>query len=595
MALRPASLASAIVLAGATVLLAAAPERGSATQLAPAAVEPVDRDATEWAKATLARLTLDRKIGQMICEPIEGTYAARDTAQRQNWMSLARDHGVGSFVLYGGTPHDTARLLNELQRASDLPLLIAADFEGGPGQQLTGATEFPGNMALAAIGSTELAYDVGRVGAAEGRAVGIHLTFSPVVDVQTDPANPVLSVRSFGRDLDQLGRLAGAYIRGYQENGMLATAKHYPGRGDVQLIPGTEYTVNRKPPGQIEREDFLAFRHAIEAGVAFVMSEHIAIPSLTDGSDLPASVEPILATEWLRNRLGFTGVLTTDDLWYPKVTERFGAEQAAVMAVQAGHDMVLKPADARKTIAALVEAVRTGVISEDRIDRSVERLLYWKARLGLHRNRLVDLAAIDAVVGSEPHRALLSSIVDQSLTVLVNDGVLPTTPAKLGRLVHVSIQRRQHDAAPLAVDQTLRASLALDASYLIRPDTAPTVRAEAVDAARSADSVVVSLFNPRTVYRDNGPLGDADRQLIEQIIQARPGATIVMSYGNPYVIESFATPAAFVVGYGEGGFYGNQLAYADAFVKLLHGTLSPRGRLPIRLSERFPVGSGARF
>ncbi len=483
-----------------TFLLCLATAAGSPPSLTRAS-EPARQAAAEvseaeqWVDRTLDGLTLEQKVAQLICAPIEGGYIARDDATRREWMALARDHGIGAFVVYGGTPHDTAHLLNQLQQVASLPLLIAADFEGGPGQQFSGATEFPANMALAAIGSEELAYEVGRVGALEGRAIGIHVTYSPVVDVQTLPDNPVLSVRSFGRDLDLLGRLAGAYIRGYQDHGMLATAKHYPGRGDVELIPGTEFTINRKPPGQIEREDFLAFRHAIDADVAFVMSEHIAVPALTDGSDLPASVEPTLATEWLRNRLGFTGILTSDDLWYPKVTDRFGAEQAGVMAIRAGHDMLLKPADAVKTVAAVVAAVRSGVLTEMQIDASARKVLSAKASLGLHRTRTVDPQWIDAIVGVDSHRALTQSIAEQSLTMLVNDGVLPSSTARLGRVAHVAIQRNAGQTMPATADRALRDAFDVRYSALVRPDTTQAVRDEAVSAARAADSIIVSLFS----------------------------------------------------------------------------------------------------
>lgn len=552
-------------------------------------------DAQAWVDRTLAGLTLERKVAQLISAPIDGVYVARDNPARREWMALARDHGIGAFVVYGGTPHETAHLLNQLQQVAEIPLLIAADFEGGPGQQFVGASEFPANMALAAIGSEELAYQVGQVGAREGRAIGIHVTYSPVVDIQTVPRNPVLSVRSFGRDLDLLGRLAGAYIRGYQENGMLATAKHYPGRGDVELIPGTEYTINRKPPSQLEREDFLAFRHAIDAGVAFVMSEHIVVPSVTDGSDLPASVEPKLGTEWLRHRLGFTGILTSDDLWYPKVTERFGAEEAGVLAIQAGHDMLLKPANPVATIRAVSEAVRAGRIPEARIDASVRKVLAAKTRVGLHRERMVDPAWIDAAVGIEAHQALVRSIAEQSLTVLVNDGVLPSSAPSLGRIAHVSIQRSASLATPGAVNQTLRDALDVQSSHLIRPDSSDGAREAAVTAARAADTAIVSLFSQRSTYRDNGALSEADRQLMARIVAAKPRSTIVMSYGNPYLIDGLARPAVFVVGYGEGGFYGNQLAYADALVRLLRGEVTPLGRLPVDVNAEFPSGSGVRF
>jgi len=548
----------------------------------PEALSASHETASSYAADTLAGLNLEEKVGQMICEQMRGEYTPSDSEAYAYLAGLIRDQGVGCFVVYGGTPHDTARLLNGLQRLSKLPLLISADFEGGPGQQFAGASEFPANMALAAIGSEDLAYRLGKAGAAEGRAIGVHVTYSPVVDIQTRPDNPVLSVRSFGRDIDLLGRMAGAYIRGYQENGMLATAKHYPGRGDVDLFGDTEFLINRKDVTRFEEEDLLAFRKAIEAGVTYVMSEHIAVPSATDGSELPASVEAKLATGWLRDRLGFRGVLTTDDLWYPKVVERFGAERAGVLAIQAGHDALLKPANAIKMIDAIVEAVRADEISEARIDDSVLRLLYWKARLNLHENRSVDLDRIDATVSSQSHRELVSEIADRSLTVLRGRDMLESP---LGRIVHISLQKNELDSVPAEVARKLEAALPVDETYLMRQDTDPARQDYAVRAAELADTVVVSIFNQRNVYRDNGPLRPREQSFLADLMRAQP-RMIVMSYGNPYVIGSVPEDAAFVVGYGEGGFYGNQAVYADAFIRLAQGEIDGTGVLPVHLPNQ---------
>ena len=549
-------------------------------------------EAEAWAEATLASLSLERKVGQMICEQVRGEYIPEDGPGFSKILALIRDYGIGALVLYGGTPHDTASLLNRLQRESALPLFVSADFEGGPGQQISGATEFPANMALSAAGSEDLAYELGRVGAAEGRAVGIHLTYSPVVDIQTRPDNPVLGVRSFGRDTELLGRMAGAYIRGYQDNGMLATAKHYPGRGDVDLIPGTEFTVNNKGADAVEAEDFRAFQKAIEAGVTYIMSEHISIPSVTEGSELPASVEKKLATDWLRDRLGFTGILTTDDMWYGKVVDRFGAVESCIMAVEAGHDAVLKPADAAAAIRGLVEAVRSGRIGVDQIDRSVRKILYWKARLNLHRNRFVSLERIPSVVGIRPHLDLAAGIADRSITLLKNEGFFPVDSAKLAKAVHLSVQKREFDPAPAAVASKLNAAFPGTRSYFLGPHTSDERYREALEAARDADLVLVSLFSQRTTYVDNGPLRAKDRDFLGRVFRLKPASALVMSYGNPYVVESTKQAAAIALGYGEGGFYGNQLIYADSLIKLIKGEIRPQGRLPVEVSGSFPVGSG---
>jgi beta-N-acetylhexosaminidase len=541
---------------------------------------PQSNDETRrWAASTLASLSLREKAAQMVCEQIRGDYIADDAEDFRYWSRLAEEYGIGGFVVYGGSPYETAHLLNRLQKRARIPILISADFEGGPGQQFRGASEFPANMALSAIGDERLAYEVGRVGALEGRAIGIHLTYSPVVDVQTLPDNPVLSVRSFGSDLNLLGRMAGAYIRGYQENGMLATAKHFPGRGDVEILDD-EFLLNSKSEPRVEAEDLRAFRSAIESGVAFVMSEHITIPALTGGSDLPASVEPKLASYWLRERLGFQGVLTTDDLWYPKVVKRFGAERAGVMAVQAGHDVLLKPANAIATIEALVQAVESGDIPLSRIDASVEKILSSKARLGLHRDRFVDPERIASVVGAKAHRELVREVAERSLTILVDKGVFPTKREALGRIVYVSIQKNEGDPAPVAAAQKMREGLSLQETFLLGPGVDPARYDAAGEAARKADTVVVSLFHQRNVYRDRGLLPARDLELV-RAARAAGVRTIVLSFGNPYLVEDFHDVSAFVVGYGEGGFYGNQMVYADAFLRLLKGEIAASGKAPV--------------
>ena len=550
------------------------------------------QEAEKWANETLKTLAIEQKVAQMICEQTQGEYIAEDSPKFQYWIKLIEDYGLGGFVLYGGTPHDTANLLNRLQKEAQIPLLIAADFEGGPGQQIRGASEFPANMALAAIGSEEMAYRVGKVGALEGRAVGIHLTYSPVVDIQTIPGNPVLSVRSFGGNMELLGKLAGAYIKGYQENGMLATAKHFPGRGDVELIPGTEFTVINKSAGQVEAEDFFAFKEAIEAGVTFIMSEHIAVPSVTEGSDLPASVERKLASYWLREKLGFKGILTSDDMWYEKVTKRFGAVKACVMAIQAGHDVILKPANAVDTIKGLVNSVRSGEIAEERIDQSVKRILYWKARLNFHRNRFVDPGRISSMVGIQEHQELVHKIAESSLTLLINKGFFPSDSSKIGKVVNISIQKKKADQAAVIVSSKLADAFLEVENFLFESDTSSEVYKRALDAAKEADKVIISLFNQRNAYKDNGPLRERDFAFVQKIIKIKPSSTVIMSYGNPYLVESLKKATAFVVGYGEGGFYGNQIIYADAFIRLLKGDISPQGKLPVKVSEDFPIGSG---
>jgi beta-N-acetylhexosaminidase len=450
-------------------------------------------------------------------------------------------------------------------------------------------------MAFAAAGSAELMYRAAAVAAEEGRAMGIHLTYTPVVDVESRPDNPAQSVRSFGGDLDLLGEMVQAYVRGFHEQGMLTTAKHFPGRGDIDLIPGkAPWTWIDKPAEEVEEADFLAFKLAIDAGVDFVMSEHIAVPTVTEGSDLPASVEGALVSGWLRDRLGFEGMLTSDDLWYEHVVDRFGAEEVAVRAFEAGHDLILKPADPVATVEALAQAVRSGRISQERIDETVRRLLLLKARLGLHEGRFVDEEAVGESVGTPSHLALVQEVADGSLTVLKNEGVLPVSPEALGRVVNINVQKDQNDPSPPALNAALAAAIPGVRSFTLRPGSGAPVYGPARAAVAEADLVILSLFVQRTRHGDPAPIREADLAFLERVIGMKPGRVVAMAYGNPHLILKLPQVPAFLVGYGEKGWYGNQEAYFGSFLRALTGELEPTGRLPVHVSGEYPIGTGGR-
>jgi beta-N-acetylhexosaminidase len=551
-------------------------------------------EARRWARATLAGLTLEKKIGQMICPDISPSYISDDDPRLAGWIRQARELGVGMFVIYGGTPRDVAHLLNRLQKEAAIPLLVSADFEGGPGQQVTGASEFPANMALAAAGSDDLTYRLARVGAIEGRAMGVHLTYTPVVDVAVRPDNPAESVRSFGGDMDLLGRMVRAYVRGYRDGGMLTTAKHFPGRGDVSPIPGvSDFLQLDKPQAVYEAQESVAFEHAVKAGVSFVMTEHIAVPSIAGGSMLPASVEKKLATSWIRGKLGFKGILTTDDLWYAHVVKRFGENEVAVMAVEAGHDIVLKPKDTAGAIKAIAAAVRSGRIPQARIDEAVGKLLELKARLGLHRNRFVDEGRVSRLVGTIEHQRIVQEAADRSLTLLKNDGVLPLPASRLGgKVVQIVVQKVDGDPSPAALTAKLSTVCPSLVTFTLRPDLDPAYHEKAWSAVQDADLVIVSLFVQRTKLGDPTPLRDADLALLQRVIAAKPKSVLAMSYGNPHLVRRIPGAAAFAVGYGERGWFGNQPVYFDSFVKLLKGELKPAGKLPVRVSDEYPIGAG---
>jgi beta-N-acetylhexosaminidase len=591
----PAALTGLLIAVGLVLTIPAC--RGNAPQTPPSPVlRPADDEATAWADKTLAGLTLEKKIAQIVCADLAGGFIADDDPRLAQWVRLARDHGLGMFVFYGGTPRDVAHLLNRLQKEAAIPLLISADFEGGPGQQVTGASEYPANMGFAAAGSEDLVYRAAAAAAVEGRAMGVHLTYTPVSDIAWRPDNPAEGVRSFGGDLGLMGRLLKAYVRGYHDNGMLTTAKHFPGRGDVEVMPQSPlWNWIAKPAEAVEAQEFQAFRLAIEAGVDFVMSEHIAVPSVTGGSELPASVEKKLATDWLRGKLGFRGILTSDDLWYDHVVMRFGAEEVAVKALEAGHDIILKPKDPVAVIAAVAAAVRAGRLTEKRIEESARKLLILKARLGLPKNRFVDESRIGEFVGTAGHSAIVQEAADKSLTLLKNDGVFPVSAGRTAKMINISVQKTDGDQAPAALAAKLSAAFPGTTNFILRPDMDTAAYDKIRSAVSKADLIVLSLFVPRNRLGDAAPFRESDLAFLKKIIAAKPGAVVAMTYGNPHLIRKIPDVAAYLVGYGEKGWFGNQAVYFDSFIKALKGDLKPGGKLPIKISDAYPIGSGLTY
>ena len=554
-------------------------------------------EASVWAKKTLARLTLEEKVAQLICTDISGSDRPYDEHTVESCIRYARDYGIGGFVCYGGTPQNLARLLNKLQEESEIPLLISADFEGGPGQQFTGASEFPANMGFAASGDEDLMYEAASIMAKEGRSIGIHLSYTPVTDVSISPENPQEGVRSFGGDLDLMCKMLRAYTKGYKEMGMLTTSKHFPGRGDMKAFdayPGFNYI--DKTREAFEQYELKAFQHAVDAGVDFIMTEHIAVPSVTDNSPLPASVEPKLVKRIIRDKLNFKGIITTDDLWYDNVTARFGAEEVAVKALEAGHDIMLKPKDPVAVIKAVVEAVEQERISIRQIDNSVYKLLYIKAKLGLHKNRFVDEEKMLQVVGAVAHQTVVRKVADRSVTLLRNENVLPLKNLSAEKTVHIIIP--DYDNQPYVDELSEKMTLSFPGivNYKLNPGIDQSYYDSVEKSVDGANVVILSFFVPNRRFGDTAPIREKDLEFLNKILKKdKSKAIVAMSYGNPHIIKKIDSVPVFLVGYGAGGWYGNQRVYFDSFIDIMKGRLTPSGKLPLAVSEKYPIGLGLTY
>lgn len=552
-------------------------------------------DDAAWVDATLARLDLRHKIAQLIMPRVSGSFLTVGSPEYVRVRHWVEDLGVGGVIETLGPPAAAAIKLNMLQRMATIPLLVSADMEEGPGQLMNGGvvlpygfvngggTRFPPAMAIGATGDETLAREIGRVTAIEARAIGVHLNFAPVVDVNNNPDNPIINTRSYGADPALVSRMAAAAVQGMQDGGLLATAKHFPGHGDTETDSHIDLPVIGVTMARADSVELPPYRAAIASGVAGVMSAHIAFPALV-GDSIPATLNPPVLTGLLRDSLGFGGLVVTDALDMGAIVDGFGATEAPILALQAGADLLLQlpPDDVDAALDAIEEAVRSGRIPESRIDRSVRRLLEAKAALGLNRNRYVDLYRLPVLVGAPGHGEIARRAAERSITAVRDrTGLLPLPE----RRALVVAYRPQNDLfAGRAFARGLR-----DAGYDIRTiELGAQADSEQLgrltEAAADAEIVIFAPFVRVGAYRGRISVDPGVTAAIEEIAGEKP--VMVVSFGSPYVIAEFTAASAFVLAWGP-----TELMETAA-ARALTGQSPIGGHLPTPVPPLFEIGEG---
>ncbi|MEE8062205.1 MAG: glycoside hydrolase family 3 N-terminal domain-containing protein [Gemmatimonadales bacterium] len=532
----------------------------------------------------LASLTIRQKAAQVVVPWLSGSYAAFDAEALEQARLWVDSLEVGGLIISIGSPLDIASKLNYLQLRSRLPLLIAADLEAGTAIRLLGGTPFPRNMGVAAAGSELDAYQVGRISALEGRAVGIHMAYAPVADVNNNPDNPIINVRSFGEDPYQVARLVSAEIRGMQDHGLLATAKHFPGHGDTGTDSHLALPVISAGWDRLDSLELVPFRAAIDVGVTAVMSAHIALPSFNGSSSTPATLAPDILTGVLRDSLGFDGIIVTDALNMAGVVQAYGEGESAVLAFLAGADLLLQPGDPAVAIDAVVQAVEQGRITTERLDQSVRQMLALKQRQGLFHTRTVSLESIPNVVGSAAFEAIARDITRRSLVLLKDStGLVRALPqARQVSIVNVSKEGQRSLGNTLAA-KLREAGMEVE-SFRLYPASGPA----SYDSARAVirqSPVTVFMTAVRPVSGEGViDMPEAAVELIETTAQWNP--TVLVSLGSPYVIRQVSGVWSYILGWVNRRMTEEELAAA------MLGLTSFTGTSPISIPPDYPMGSG---
>jgi beta-N-acetylhexosaminidase len=575
----------------------------------PAAAPPLSTDSgsvaiappppADWVDSVLASLSLREKAAQMVWPTVIGDYSASDSPQWELLRRLIEEERVGGFTVSVGSPVEIAVKLDAMQRASRVPLLFGADFEFGAGYRarggwflpnaidLGGAVVFPPQMALGATGDTSLAYEQGRVTAIEGRAIGVHVAYAPILDVNNNPANPVINTRSYGEDPALAARLGAAFVRGLQEHGMIATGKHFPGHGDTEVNSHLALPVVGVTRARLDSVELVPFRASVAAGVGAIMTFHGAMPAL-DSTGVPGTLSRRVLGDLLRGELDFEGVVISDAMDMRGVLDKYGAVEAAIRAVDAGADVLIQPSDARQTIDAIVQGVASARYDEARIDASVRRLLEAKRRVGLDRRRSVPIDSVRFVVGDSDHVALARAVAERSIT-LVRDSLEQLPLSKLPRsrrVLSITLARRTDLAAGTAFDSELRRHFSTVRSELVNADAPSNAEWERLlRVARSSNVVIVSSY---VSHAWNATSAEAPREFasfVKELVKLRK-TPIVVSLGNPYLLQQIPGVPAYVIGWS--GIGVSQRAAARALL----GSNAITGRLPIRIPPRTSIGAG---
>jgi beta-N-acetylhexosaminidase len=561
-------------------------------------------------RSLISRMTLEEKVGQLFVMRVYGHSATapdqadidanlKEIGVRTAAEMIAR-YRVGGIIYFTWAhntrdPHQIADLSNGIQHASlrqprGLPVLISTDQEHGIVCRVgEPATLFPGAMAIGAGGARKDARTLGRIAGQELRAIGIRQNYSPVADVNVNPANPVIGVRSFGSEADAVAGLVAAEVAGYQGAGVAATAKHFPGHGDTAVDSHYGFPVITHSRELWEKLDAVPFRAAIRAGIDSIMTAHIQFPAL-DASGDPATLSHPILTGILRGELGYDGVVVTDSLGMEGVRTKYGDDRVPVLALKAGVDQLLNPPSLDVAWNAVLKAVQDGELTEARLDESILRILRLKARLGLFEEPYVSHGGVTRTVGTPAHLAAADGIAERTTTLLVNERrLLPLNRRTHRRLLVVGADPASPSGTtgpPTGVLAAALTELGFTATAL-PTGTAPSAAtvARAVAAAQDADAVIVGTYN----------ITAAQKTLVEQLVATgRP--VVAVAIRNPYDVAQLPTVPAYLAAY----------SWTDvelrAAARVIAGAAAPRGRLPVPVQRAddpakvlYPVGYGLSY
>jgi len=543
-------------------------------------------EGSDWVEKQLKLMTLREKIAQMIMPYAMAVDTADDPENFERLINLVKNEEVGGILFLTGDIKNQIFITNKLQSISKLPLLIAADYERGVGTRLEDGVEFPTNMALGAVNKPKLAYLMGKVTALEGRTLGVEQNFAPLMDLNDNPDNPIINIRSYSSDNKIVSANGTAFIRGLQSEKMLSTAKHFPGHGATDVDSHSELPIINLSKAQLFRNDLIPFEEAIKVGVTSVMIGHLEVPALEKEKGLPATFSKSIVTDLLQDKFGFDGLVVTDALNMHAIQNNYTQKEAGILSVEAGNDILLFPADEKAMVNGLVEAVENDKIPEERIDKSVRKILAAKKWLQLKSKSVIDTNIVKHILNQPSHWRLANEIAEESITLVKNQQkIIPVNPKKY-RSTACILLTDADDKKDYPFENYFKENFKHSKFYELFANSKKRDYRKALRIARSANLVLLpALVNVR---EQSGTIGinEKHRDFIKEVLKLKK-RVVLMSLGNPYILRDFPKAKAYICSYGSPAV--SQKAMMDAIL----GRNKIEGKLPVSIpNTKYKIGWG---
>ncbi len=553
-------------------------------------VFPLTNEDKDWIENHLVKMTTREKCAQMIVPWVLGKDYSNDSLGLARMTHFVKDLKVGGLLFSTGDVLNEAIDINKMQEMADIPLLISADFESGLGMRLPDGTSFPYNMAVAATGDPQFAFEMAKVISAESRAIGIFQNYAPVADINNNPDNPVIGIRSYSEDRNIVAKYTGEFIRGSRQIGNISTAKHFPGHGNTKIDSHIDLPLIEGDSTYLLNNEIYPFKRLINNDVQSIMVGHLVVPALEDNDSLPATLSYKIVTDLLKHKLGFDGLIITDAMNMQALTKYFREDTAAVMAVKAGNDILIMPPHVETTINALVDAVQSGEIDILRINESVRKILAAKRWLRLQKNKISNIDDIGEKISTKSSLALASKIADRSITLVKNTRrVIPIRPGRYGKVLSVAFSFGVDEDSSLTFQEGVKENFKNTQIYMLNKESNTREYDRILRDARKSKLILVPYYMRPPSDEDSQKLFIKFKKVIEKLLVSR-APVVLISFGDPYLLSRYTNAKTYLSAFSD------TPVSQKSMLKAMLGKIDITGELPISIPNTlYRMGYGIKL